>query len=65
MLVSPGIGLDGGVVAVTAELFMLVAGSPAYVELTWVRRIGWHRDHVGIEQLAEEEQSRRARHVGL
>jgi uncharacterized membrane protein len=69
VLISLGIGLViGGVVAVlaTPELFMLVAWiAGVSVALTWVWRIGWHRDHVGTEQLAEEEDTSRSTDGGV
>jgi uncharacterized membrane protein len=69
VLISLGIGLViGGAVAVlaTPELFMLVAWIAAVsVALTWVWRTGWHRDHVGTEQLAEEEVRSRSTDGGV
>ena len=69
MLISLGVGLGiGGVVAVlaTPELCLLVAWIAAVsVALTWVWRIGWHRDHVGTEQLAEEEDRSRSTDGGV
>jgi uncharacterized membrane protein len=69
VLISLAVGLGiGGVVAIFAspELFLLTAWiATVSVALTWVWRIGWHRDHVGTEQLAEEEGRSRSTDSGI